>query len=188
MMRTRFRRSGSMRRRARPHYQWARASYPTVTGAIGAGGVQLDLLSKWKLANGFTLNLPDIVIWRVHLKISIHYTLSPATVLSGDGLQIAVFCDSVTSGAGVTPLSQPYDESYMMWDKIYAADTLANGANVQSENATLYKEYDIRSHRKLTNQADTLILSMVPIPNLTIGATDSYDVLASILLKLPGRG
>jgi len=159
---------------------------PTVTGAFA--NLQLDLLSAWRAANNFSINLPDIVIWRIHIKISIHYTLSPATVLSGDGMFVAVFCDSVLAAAGVNPVTRPYDESYLMWDKIYASDSMSNGANLQAANATLFKEYDIRSHRKLLNQADTLILNLIPEGNVTISSTDSYDIVASVLLKLPGRG
>ncbi|EJW70660.1 hypothetical protein WUBG_18433, partial [Wuchereria bancrofti] len=100
---------------------------------------------------------------------------------------ISLFCDSVLAGAGISPAAKPYDESYLMWDKVYCADTLSNGSNVQAENITLFKQYDVRSHRKLQNQNDTLILSMTAQGNLTIASTDSYDIVSSVLLKLPGR-
>lgn len=183
----RFSRRTSFHRR-KVHYQWAQYYTNTVGAITNPAGMSFDMLTAWKSANNFSLNLPDIVIWRFHIKISIHYTLSPSTVLATDGVFVASFCDSLLGSSGVQFQSKPYDEQYLIYDKIYTADTMANGANAQSTNVTLYKEYDVRSRRKLVNQNDTLILFVVPQGNVTIGSGDSVEMLARVLLKLPGRG
>jgi len=172
----------------RPHYQWARLNTGNIGGAFTLANT--DLLAPWRTANGWTLNLPDIVIWRIHLKISIHFTLSPATIVSTNGMFIGIFVDAADIAGGLAVASaSPYDQQYMMWDKIYLADVLAsNATNFSTGAITLYKEYDIRSHRKMTNQRESLWLQLQPQGDLTVGAGDGYELTGSILLKLPGRG
>jgi len=173
-------------RRPRPHTQWARTNLKNVTGAFTTANV--DLLAQWRAANNLFINLPDIVIWRIHIKISIHYTLSPATVTSGNSMFIASFVDAPAAAAGITALTNPYDEGYLIWDQLYQTDTMANGSNAELENLTLFGKYDVRSRRKLINQNDSLFFQMVPQGNVTMTSTDSYSLLASVLVKLPGRG
>ena len=172
--------------RPKPHYQWARDQVLTVGTFTEA---RFDLLRGWRVANNLTINLPDIVIWRIHLKISLHFTLSPAALRADNGVFIGIFCDSNLAAAGIISDSQPYDEQYLVWDKIYYDDLLANGgSNFATTNPQLYKEYDVRSHRKLLNQADSLIMDVIPRGNVTFGATDAVAYTSSVLLKLPGRG
>lgn len=151
-------------------------------------GITIDLLDDWKTANNFSLNLPDIVIWRLHIKISIHYTLSPTTVLANDGMFVAVFVDNILGSAGLNfQTTELYGESFMVWDKIYVSDFLASAGNSSSSGTLLYASYDVKSRRKLMNQNETLLLNLSPTGNLTLGSTDAINLTMSCLLKLGRR-
>lgn len=79
-------------RRRRAKWMWARE----VVHNVGpANPNSSGLLNPWRANMGLVFNLPDIVIWRVHIKISISIHLSSATYNSDAGVRIGMYVDDV---------------------------------------------------------------------------------------------
>lgn len=115
--------------------------------------------------------------------------MSPATLASNNGMFVGAFVDSVSAASGLVAGldTHPYDESFLIWDLMYANDVLNNGPNSTS-NPMLYKEYDVRAKRKIANINETLMLTLETQGNVTMGASDNVHIVSSCLLKMPGRG
>jgi len=178
-----------MRRRSfgrkRHRFLWARETLNTAAPVLP---IAFDLLATWKTANNFTLNLPDIAIWRIHLKISIDFRFTAAgDPLASSGFFVGVYTGPKVAVVAASSLNQ-YEWQYMMWDKLYASETLKesySNINVTTTNQqVIYKEYDIKTRRLLTNQDDTLFLTIESEGDASV-ANGSIDFTHSTLLRLP---
>ncbi len=177
----RFRRRFGVPLRRKPRWLWVRESIST--GSPSATVNNFDLLTNYKSDMGITLNLPDLRIWRIILKISIRFTLSPNVITASDGFLLAMFVDdSQVFPANV--LLSPYGEMYQTWDQIYTASIFQQGESLvtTTNNWSLYREYDIRTHRVLKDLKDTQIMQIVSTGN-AVPAEISFT--HSTLLKLP---
>jgi hypothetical protein len=132
---------------------------------------------------GITLNLPDITIWRVLIKISFRFILTPNVITSNDGFLMAMYVDDSTTFPA-NPLLDPYGEQYLMWDQRMLGSVFSQGEVVvnTTNNWMLYKEWDIRSHRKFKFLQDTLLMQLVSTGN---AVPAEIAVQSAILLRLP---
>jgi hypothetical protein len=175
MMRTRFRRAGFRSRRKRNKYIWVR---DTADSTSPVSPFALDMLASFRTKFGITLNLPDIVVWRIHLKIAITVTISSYTAAAG--ALVSVFNEDQQI---LVPnsLLDTYSERFLAWERLYLAEeAIASGV---ATNPTLYKEFDIRSHRRFQNVEETLWWQVVTTGTVT-GITQISSNW-SVLLKLP---
>jgi hypothetical protein len=174
--RMRYSRPVVARKRAR--YFWVRG---TQTNAAPNAVLNIeDLLNIWRTSSGITFNLPDLVIWRILIKISIHFSYSPAVYTAATGVGIGIYVDdAVQTQIGVN--SSPYGQRYMMFDMLFAAEQQLMSDPSVAGTPVLYKAYDIKSHRKMLQQ-DTLYLNINSQGNASI--TD-YSFLYNILIKSP---
>lgn len=173
-----MRRTFRRRFRRKHHWQWIRNTSNNASPNSTLDNV--DLLSNFRTQLGISVNLPEITIWRIHLKISIVITVNNP-LISADGVLLTVFVD----GQNQTLLNQstnPYDQRDLMYDYLYASQTVQQSSgNLGTQNYVLYKEYDIKSHRKLVSLDDTLFLQLAASGNASI---DSYSWSQSVLLKI----
>jgi len=182
-----MRRSFSSRRvitRARRKTQWARFTLNDVAPALA--GSTYDLLGSYKTAAGITLNLPGITIGRIRFKVSITITV-PAATAANDGclLGLALQDSTLATVAGSPnanpPVTQPYDVDYMLWDQLYRTESVQLGEPTAIANV-LYKEYDIKSMRKITRGGQTLGLTFQPTGGVT---AYTVSMTGSVLLLMP---
>jgi hypothetical protein len=182
LARRRFRSNRQFTRR-KPKYQWTRQTFST--GAPGASLNTYDLLGSFKTAMGITFNLPDIVIWRIILKVSIRFHYAPATLTASDGFLLALWCQDQALDPAFNAVLSPNTQKYQMWDQMYTSEQEKGGENllVAAGTAnTLYKEYDIKTHRKLENIGDTQILQIVSTGN---AVPNEISYTMSLLMRLP---
>jgi len=143
-----------------------------------------DLLSTWRGFQGLTLNLPDMVIWRIHIKISIGFHYSPASFNPATGALCAIYVDDIPQ-VQLNPIVNQYSQQYLMWDLIMPAESSA-ASNVTptagANSAQLFKEYDIRSKRKLPQPQSTLWFELNNRGNM---ALDTFTISYSILARVP---
>jgi len=173
-------RSAPVRRRK---WQWVREHVDAL--APNALVDSFDLLDNFKTNLGLNLNFPDIVIWRILIKISVRFSLAPAIVTAADGVFMSLWTDDPAIPSSFISTAQPYSEHYMMWDQIYFSEALMNG-QTETDLATVprsvYKQYDVRTHRKLLNMGDTLILQLSATGDATM---TEISFTHSTLLKMP---
>ena|ERR1700724_748864 len=171
-MRRTFRRR-SFNRRPRK-MQWVRT---TVSVPAPVSPAAVDLLADFKSRFGITINIPDIVIWRVILKISIFVTVSVSN--SSSGVLIALFNEQTTT---ILPNAflDPYSEKFLWWEDLMVAKEVEESGAIT--NPVLYKEIDVKTHRKLANMEESLWLQATQHGNATM---NNFDVAANVLLKLP---
>lgn len=177
-----FRRRSFSRRRRRK-YQWVRQN---VSDSVPTSPVTYDLLTNYKNVFAITAMLPDITIWRIRIKISIDFHFSAAgDPLAASGVFFAIFTESQNL-AHLTASANPYDEHFMWWDKFYASETLKENYSNIAVSSTLpqviYKEVDVKSHRKLTDVHDTLLMQLQSQGDVVM---NSVDFTHSTLLLLP---
>lgn len=173
----------AFRRRRRHNWQWVRSSenYPTVITPATFG--THDLLLTWRTQFGITLNLPDIVVWRILIRISIRVTFPTTGFDEAQGALVALFVDDVNQSP-VSAVIQPYSYRYLMWDTAYASEQFYQGSTAAisaGENLVLYRNYDIKSHRRLQNMNDTLLLQVAPLNTTQI---EGIAFTQSTLLKI----
>lgn len=116
-------------------------------------------MSNWRTHAGISINLPEISVWRVKLKITIVITTA-AAMQAQDGVLITAVTESVNLTLG-NPLTVPFDQPYMLYDGLFlgkSAQLVANGLPAAG-TFVLYSEYDIKAHRRLQAQDDTLFLT-----------------------------
>jgi len=164
--------------RKRTRYTWVR-SFQNNVAAISLNTD--DLLNNWRVAQGLIFNLPDIVIWRIHIKISIKFTYSPATYTENSGEMVTLFVDDINQ-VQLNPIGNAFAQQWLMYDVLYAAEQQLQSDPGIGGQPVLYKEYDIRSHRRLRAQQDTLFLQLADSGNLV---KSSYSFVQSTLIKLP---
>jgi len=169
---------------ARRKTQWARFTINDVAPALA--GSTYDLLASWRTAAGITLNLPGITIGRIRFKVSITITV-PAATAANDGCLMALGLQDQTlatlagSPNANPPVTQPYDIDYMLWDQLYRTEAVSAGEASAIANV-LYKEYDIRSMRKIHNLGQTLGLSFQPTGGVT---AYTVSMTGNVLLLMP---
>jgi hypothetical protein len=168
--------------RPRRRTQWARVSLNNVGPVHGPSVNADDLLANWRTAAGVTLNIPEFTIARIHIKISIAFSWSPATITANSLAHFALTVDSINQ-APLNPLTNQYQQSYMMWDAIYGTEQLFQGGGDLTTlgDSVLYRTIDIRSKRKLGNAGDTLWALLVDQGNLSMSG---YSYTGSILLQM----
>ena len=139
----------------------------------------IDLLSNWRTHAGITVNLPEITIWRVHLKISATISIA-AAVAANDSILNTVFVDGMNATI-LNQSSNTYDQPDMLFEHMYLTEyTMLTGNTGAAGEIGLFKEYDIKAHRKLQSIDDTLFLQLATTGQPQITA---YSYAASILLK-----
>jgi hypothetical protein len=146
---------------------------------------QEDLLTTFKAEFGFTVNFPDIVIWRIRLKLTLHLKY-PAAITNEEtyGALVGFFVDDAAFGLKSVG-TFPYAEKYMWYETIYNMEAVMSGAPVPVANGfgSLVHNFDIKTRRKLGNIEDTLIMQVAPVGGLASINGISWN--ASVLLKLP---
>lgn len=143
-----------------------------------------DLLAGWKLASGMKLDVIDYTIWRIHIKVSISIHLTAASYSSDTGYAIGLFVDSLNQPTFPVafPFANQYDERFLIWDTLFLNEVVAQSpfaVTTTLNTYALYKEYDIKSHRKL-NENDTLWFYANSRGN---AQADEFDVLHRTLLR-----
>lgn len=178
------RRSFGMRRR-RSNYVWVRGTENDAVPVNPPGMIAHDMLDKYRTTAGITLNIPEFTIWRIRISISCKFTLNPDTFTENSGILHALFVEQADLTKVPFPVTEPYNEKYLMYDMYYAAEQIIQGATPVAAPAAAnqfasYRVYDIKSHRRLGNLNDTLWVVTQPTGNVS-GMTTSWTY--SILLR-----
>jgi len=183
LARRRFRSNRTFVRKPRTRYQWVRSSTAVSTPVLPNTISSNDLLADWRTKSGIAFNFPDIVIWRIILSISIRFTIAPATFIeSQDRVTLAVYVDSMAQTV-LSPVIETYGQKYMMWDNLYGTEFLMSSSPAGTAGELVFfKRYDIRTHRKLTNQEESLLLVLAPVNAFEIL---NYTYSQNTLIKLP---
>lgn len=173
-------------RRRRRKWQWVRQTGNNTTVVVPPADEFIDLLADWKAQFGFTVNLPEITIWRVRFKISIRVTL-PATLTSPEnmGVCISMFTnDNTLTAAYPNPASSPYSQQFMLYDTLYISEQAVQGGHIFVGNdvATLYREYDVKARRRINNIQHTLLVGVSPVGSLVQSNGIAWQ--SSILLAI----
>lgn len=187
--RTMVRRRGGFRRfaRRRHNWQWVRQVGNNVTATTPPAFQTSDLLADFKSQFGFSVNFPDITIWRIRLKVSIKVTF-PTTGFTNPesaGALVAVYCDNtseVVSEAG--PVTHPYEHKWMVYEMIYASEQVLYSGIASSTEAegVLYREFDIKTRRRLENLNWSLFMDVQGSGQ--IATVNAYSWASVILLKI----
>jgi len=154
----------SFRRTARK-YQWVRVGANDTATPAAPTPYQEDLLASYKTNLGIIVNLPEITIWRIHLKISVTIRfIASITNTEAAGVNVAVFVEDPTNVI-VNSFTKPYSEQFMWWQTTYVNEAVMMGeaAPANSGNFVIVKEYDIKARRRLRNIDDSLLLQVSPV-------------------------
>lgn len=174
----RFRRRSILPRR-RPKWRWIRQTF---NNAAPSGTLNsIDLLSNFKTHAGISINLPDITIWRLRIRISIDVSITGGTTTSNDGVLVTAFVDS-SNQVVVSQLLDPMDQHDMVYDMLYTFETIARTDNNLTTNfVALFREYDLKSRRVLQNIDDTLFIQLAASGNAVIA---NYSISMALLTKM----
>lgn len=173
MRRRRF--YASTRKRAR--WVWTRH----VEQLTIATPTNVDLLNYYKTVAGISIILPEITIWRIHLKVSIKITLSSAMV-AADGALVSVFVDSQTQ-AQLNSFSDPLAQQHMLYHWLPASHVPAEGGGNTAGTYFLEHEFDIKAHRKIAKPEDTLFLQIAGTGGST--TVSDAEIAYSVLMRNP---
>jgi len=174
--------------RPKVNWQWVRfSSNDAATVVLPAGNYLEDLLQSFKTAMGLTVNLPDITIWRILLKISITIKF-PAAIANPEayGALMVVFVDDKLFTFTVAN-TDPYFERFLMYKAIYYSEAVMMGEAqpVASATGVITKDFDIKAHRRLENIEDTLLLQVSGLGGLT--SLNGLAYSGSVLLRMGRR-
>ncbi len=143
-----------------------------------------DLLANYRTVAGITLNIPEFTIWRIRIRISCQFGLSPTTAVANNAVLHAIFVEQNVAAALPNPVTAPYNERYLMYDNYYLAENeIAGNITVAAPTTNVlasFRTYDIKAHRRLDNLNDTLWLTLTPQGNV---ASLTSSVTYSILLR-----
>src|SRR6266576_3548833 len=155
--------------RPRKKWMWVRETFNNIGPQQAPIPNMGDLLATFKTQMGINFNLPDIVIWRLLIKIAVKISFVPAVATASSGVLISAFV---------------FDEKYLSWEMLYAAQSYAQGGQIPTAltDVFLYKELDIRAHRKISNLNETLWFTLSASGDANIL---QYSYTYSLLLKLP---
>lgn len=144
----------------------------------------IDLMSNYRTHLGIAINLPEITIKRLHLKISIQVTIT-AGLNSADGVLLSAFVDGLNQTIS-NQMTNPYDEKDLIFYYLYLSETsMFTDAQAGGHQYTLYKEFDVRAMRRLKSVDDTLFLQIsAGTGNVTI---DNYSWTMSALVDQGAR-
>jgi hypothetical protein len=183
----RYRRSFSRRPRAR--YEWIRSNEGASTLAHQPTANVFDLMAVFNTKQGgWLLQLPDITVWRIHLKISIRFTFNSTAYDSNAGAFVGLFVAprAQINAQAFSLVTNQYSYKPLIWDMLYTSETIKEGTFSPTINTTdqhvLYKEYDVKSHRRFQNMDDTLWLEITEIGDMSL---QSLSFIQSTLYKLP---
>lgn len=173
-------------RLARRRTEWARFTKNDVAPNATLNGY--ELLDSFRTAFGISINLPDITIGRLHIRISIGVHVT-AALGPNDGVLVAVATfdkDDISGGTGVvsSPVAAPYDLDYMWWEELYISQqVMAGGVRPTAAfDTVLYRDLDIRSKRKLRGMGETLGVQLVASGNASI---TGVSLTGQALMLLP---
>ncbi len=185
----RFARRTGFRRRVRRNFQWARLTSNDVTVVVPPAFYQEDLLSSFKAAYGFSINFPDISIWRVRLRISVAIkwtagVVNPETA----GVIVGVFVDAPTVQTLASVGLQPYAEKYMYYHAHYYSEAIMGGGRVPAANIVDFYTFpiDIKVKRRFANIDDTLVLQVAPT-GAAVASLNGLSWTSSVLMSLGRR-
>ncbi len=176
-------------RRQRKNWQWVRGTFNDVTVVTPPAFYTEDLLQSLRTEYGISAQFPDIVIWRIHIKISakITWVAAPAAQMSA-GFIIALFVDDpafTLQSAGL----KPYSEKFMFYGATYYSEAIMAGERGIAANNTDYLNsgwLDIKARRRLGNIDDSLILQVVPT-GTDVSSFQGISVTHSTLVSLGKR-
>lgn len=171
----RFRRSFAIAPRRSHRWEWDRG-IQTIAPAHPA--TNFDLLSSFKTHAGITINLPDIVIWRIRLRISISVTIA-AAMAAADGVLITGMVDSLNQ-ALLNQATNPYSEKHMLYSAEYLSHVPSEGGGNGAGTYFIERVYDIKAHRKMGSLDDTMFLQFTELGQANI---TGINVQWSSLLK-----
>lgn len=164
--------------RPRHKYQWIRSTENNASPSTTLNTI--DLLTNWRSQLGISINLPDITIWRVRIKISIIIG-GIGAVASNDGVLATMFVDGIHETV-LSQILRPYDQKDMIYDMMFATETLKYSTdNLSPVNACLWREHDIKARRRLRAIDDTLYLQLASSGNATI---TNYSFSQSTLISI----
>lgn len=165
----------SSRKRAR--WVWSRhVESVTLTNP----STSIDLLNYYKTVAGITIILPEITIWRIHLRISIKITLALA-VDSVDGVLVCAYVDSQTQ-TQLNSFSDPLAQQHMLYAWLPVSHVPAEGGGNTAGTYFLEREFDIKAHRRIAKPEDTLFLQLVQTGGAVISTA---EVQYSVLMRNP---
>lgn len=185
-MRRRFR---PYMRRPRKNWQWVRGTFNDVTVVTPPNFYSEDLLQSLRTEYGISAQFPDIVIWRIRIKISAKFTwvAAPAAQMAA-GFIVALFVDDPSftlQSAGL----KPYSEKYMYYGETYYSEALMQGSRYPAGNNVDFLNsgwLDVKARRRLGNIDDSLILQVCPTGS-DIANFQGISVTHSTLVSLGKR-
>lgn len=159
--------------------------------AISPPNIQTyDVLSTFRTTAGITLNIPEFTIWRIKIRISVQFGLSPDSMTASSGVLNTLLVEQIpTTAVPQTvpdPIVSPYNARWLMYDMFYVSEAIMNGlllptAAPAGTNVLSYSRfYDIKARRRLGNLNDTLWVVLQPTGNV---AQITSSVTYSILLR-----
>ena len=154
--------------------QWVRESPNNVAPANPSN---IDLLALFRTQFGITANLPDIVVERLHLKVSCTYTITTAG--ANNGIAVAAWVDSKNQTIQ-SAVAQPYDQHFLIYDILYQTEQQLYAGAVGGTADVAYHIYDVKSKRKLRSIDETLWLQLQPVGAIVF---TQYAYTMSLLLK-----
>ena len=153
--RTRRARTLIMPSRPRGRHIWIRET--TNLAAPNAVFNNIDLMQAWRLhQGGITINLPEITILRVKLRLSIRVTIA-AAMNANDGILSTLFVDGISQVA-LNQFAQPFDQRDMRYEQDFLSHVPAEGGGNAAGTYFVERDFDIKARRKLQSVDDTLWL------------------------------
>src|SRR5258707_3289899 len=106
----------SFRRRPRQNWQWVRETANNSGSVVPPGNYTQDLLTSFRNVFGVSANWPDIVVWRIRIRVSVSITF-PATIVNPEafGMVVAVFVDDAAFSLK-SPSVDFYYEKFMLFE------------------------------------------------------------------------
>lgn len=178
-----FRRRRFVSRRRTHRWMWVRDNKDYTSFTVPG---YIDLMSDWRNKFGITINLPELTLWRFRLRLSITGTISVAgSPYAADSCFVSSYVASLTEAQALASNTDFYSQHFLIYDRMYSNAGYAESPNVAITTTTsqvLYREWDIKSHRRYEKLDDTHILEIETGGNFVI-TTLSYNLIA--LYKLP---
>jgi len=165
------------------HWLWVRNTQNSVAPIVAPAFATIDLLSNYRALAGISLNLPEFTIWRIRIQLAIRLSIAPRTVFeSNDGVVVAAYVDDMAD-TGNNPVANQYHEHYLLWDSMFAYESIAHGNTLVGDpsvtDLALWKTYDLKGRRRISNIGETLQFQFAPTSSGTIV---NYSYSQSVLL------
>lgn len=138
----------------------------------------VDLLSSLRSALGVSVNLPEIRIWRIKLRVSIRFSIT--TLAASQGALVAVFVDSKNQTV-LDMVANPFDQHFTIYDMNYASRQEMEAGTQGTNGFAVTRSYNTRCRARLRNLTDTLFMQI----NYQGGVTPTdYSYASSIYYTL----